>query len=272
VRYYTRTARLFLSWMAADAKLDPGRLTTAEVTGFVLAESRRRSVGSAKNLVAALRSLLRFLYLEGVTVNPLVGAVPSVAPSHGTRLARGLDEEAVARLLASCDRRTNTGRRDFAILVLLSRLGLRAGEVAALELDDVDWRAGEIVVHGKGRRHETLPLPVDVGEALAGYLRRGRPRVQPRRLFLRVKAPIAHLTGDGVTNVVRTACRRAGLPVVGAHRLRHFAATETLRKGASLPEIGQLLRQGTMFTTATYAKVDRVALSRLARRWPGGVA
>jgi len=272
VRYYTRAAGLFLSWAAGDEGLDLGRLTTAEVSRFVLAESRRRSVGSAKNLVAALRSFLRYLYLEGVTVRPLVGAVPSVAPFHRARRARALDEQEVARLLAGCDRRTGTGRRDFAILVLLSRLGLRAGEVAAIELDDIDWRAGEIMIHGKGGRHDALPVPVDVGEALAGYLQRGRPGTQCRRLFLRVKAPIAALTGDGVSNVVRAACRRAGVAVVRAHRLRHFAATQTLRKGAPLAEIGQLLRQQCTYTTATYAKVNRVALSPLARPWPGGAA
>lgn len=156
--------------------------------------------------------------------------------------------------------------------MLLVRLGLRAGEVAALELDDLDWRAGEVVIRGKGHCRERLPLPVDVGEAVAGYLRRGRPRVACRRLVLRVKPPIAGLTGDGVTRVVHAACRRAGLAPVGAHRLRHTVATESLRRGACLTEVGQLLRHRSAFSTAIYAKVDRVALRGLARRWPGGVA
>ncbi len=272
VRYYLRTARLFVKWAAPGADMDPGLLTTTQVSRFVLVESKRRSVGSTKNLVASLRSLLRFFYLEGLTASPLVGAVPSVAPLRGPRLVRSLDKGDVAGLLSSCDRRTATGRRDFAILVLLARLGLRAAEVAAVELDDLDWRAGEIVVHGKGGRHDQLPLPADVGEALAAYLRRGRPASECRRLFLRAKAPVTGLRGDGVTNVVRAACRRAGLPVVGAHRLRHFVATEGLRKGSSLSEIGQLLRQRATFTTASYAKVDRSSLSGLARRWPGGAA
>lgn len=272
VRAYVQFARLFLSRISADDSLDVGELTTAQVSGFVLEECRRRSVGSAKNLVAALRSLLGFLYVEGLTATPLAGAVPSVAPWQGARLPRALEKGTAARLGASCDRRTNTGRRDFAILVVLARLGLRAGEVAALELDDIDWRAGEIMIRGKGNRHEGLPLPVDVGQALAGYLRRGRPRVNSRRLFLRAKAPIAGLTGDGVTKVVHSACRRAGLPPVGAHRLRHTAATEMLHRGASLGEIGQLLRHRSAFATRIYAKVDRVALRRLARRWPERVA
>jgi site-specific recombinase XerD len=272
VRGYVRFARLLLSELSRDEELALGELTAAEVTRFVLSESRRRSAGSAKNLVAALRSLLAFFFVEGLTASPLAGAVPSVAPWHGARLPKALQEGTAARLLSSCDRRTTTGRRDFAILVLLVRLGLRAGEVAALELDDVDWRAGEVMIRGKGDRHERLPLPVDVGEAVAGYLRRGRPRAESRRLLLRVKPPIVGLTGDGVTRVVHAACQRAGLPTFGAHRLRHTAATETLRRGASLAEIGQLLRHRSAFSTAIYAKVDRVTLRGLARRWPAGVA
>jgi len=175
--------------------------------------------------------------------------------------------------LRSCDRRTATGRRDYAILVLLARLGLRAGEVAALTLGHIDWRQGEIVVVGKGDRHERrLPLPIDVGEALAGYLRLGRPRGEDRHLFLRVHAPAVALSGGGVSNVVRAACRRAGVPVVGAHRLRRTSACETSRRGGSLTEIGQLLRQRSAFTTAGYIKVDRAALEQVARAWPRGVA
>ena len=271
-RGYVRVARLLLSRLSSTDGLELGELTAAEVSRFVLAECGRRSVGSAKNLVAALRSLLGFFFLEGLTTSPLAGAVPAVAPWRGARLPRALEEKAAARLLSSCDRRTTAGRRDYAILVLLVRLGLRAGEVAALELDDLDWRAGEVMIRGKGHCRERLPLPVDVGEAVAGYLRRGRPRVACRRLVLRVKPPIAGLTGDGVTRVVHAACRRAGLRPVGAHRLRHTVATESLRRGACLTEVGQLLRHRSAFSTAIYAKVDRVALRGLARRWPGGVA
>jgi site-specific recombinase XerD len=269
VRYYRRFARLFLSALSSDEGVELSELTAAEVSRFVVDECGRRRVGSAKNLVAALRSLLRFFYVEGLTANPLAAAVPPVAPWRGARLPRVLDQGSVRRLLSSCDRRTATGRRDHAILVVLARLGLRAGEVAALGLDDVDWRTGEIVVRGKGDRYERMPLPVDVGEALAGYVRRGRPRVESRRLFLRVKAPINGLSGAGVSGVVHAACRRAGLPVVGAHRLRHAVAAEMLWRGAGLAEIGQVLRQRNSFTTAVYARVDRVALRELARRWPG---
>jgi integrase len=158
------------------------------------------------------------------------------------------------------------------MLIVLLRLGLRAGEVAGLRLDDIDWRRGEIVVRGKGDRHEQVPLPVDVGEALAGYLRRGRPRCADRHLFLRVHAPTVGLGGAGVSKVVKAACRRAGLPVVGAHGLRRAAACETLRRGGSLAEIGELLRQRSAFTTGLYAKVDRASLEQVARPWPGASA
>jgi integrase len=226
-------------------------------------------VGSARTLIMALRSLLRFFHVTGLSATPLAGAVPAVAPWRERSLPQGLSPAAVARLLGSCDQRSATGWRDYAILVVLLRLGLRAGEAAALELDDIDWRRGELVVRGKGDRREQLPLPVDVGEALAAYLRRGRPRCQDRHLFLRVKAPTAGLKADGVTKVVHAACRRAGLPVVGAHRLRRTNACATLRRGGSLAEVGEVLRQRSAFTQALYAKVDRAALERVARPWPG---
>ncbi|MGH9212864.1 MAG: tyrosine-type recombinase/integrase [Acidimicrobiales bacterium] len=155
------------------------------------------------------------------------------------------------------------------MLTLLSRLGLRAGEVAALELADIDWRAGELVVGGKGRRTERLPRPADVGEALAGWLRRRRPRCEATTVFTRVRAPHCRLTSGGVSAIVRAACGRAGLPAVNAHRLRHTAATEMLRAGASLPEVGQVLRHASVLTTAIYAKVDHDRLRGLALRWPG---
>lgn len=272
VRYYERVARLFLAQISASrGELDLGRLGSGEVGRFVLEQCAARSVGSAKNVVMALRSLLRFLHLDGATAGDLSGAVPAVAPQSRS-LPRALEPRVVARLLASCDRRTRTGRRDFGVLIVLARLGLRAGEVAAIELSDIDWLAGELLVRGKGGRRERLPLPVDVGQALASYVQRGRARVGCERLFLRVKAPTGGLSGSGVSGVVHAACRRCGLPLVGAHRLRHTAATETLRAGASLEEIGQLLRQRSTFTTAIYAKVDRERLGELARPWPGGVA
>jgi integrase/recombinase XerD len=273
-RGYVDVVRPFVeSRVDAAGRLELRELVAADVLGFLLAESGRRSRKSAKMLVTGLRSLLRFLHVEGVTARALAGSVPSVAGWRLAGLPRGLDGEQVRRMLASCDRSTPAGRRDFAILVMLVRLGMRRGEVARLELDDVDWRLGEIVVRGKGDRVERLPLPADVGEAIVEYLRDGRPAgFAGRVVFVRVKAPRRALTPGGVTQVVVSAGKRVGLGEVTAHRLRHTAATELLREGAPLVEIGELLRHRSVLTTAIYAKVDRERLRELARPWPGGAA
>ena len=269
---YEPAARLFLTAVGADShSVGLDRLCAAQVTSFLAGECPKRSVSGARDLVCALRSLLRYLHVAGLISAPLVWAVPSVADLRDRSLPRGLESAAVNRLLASCDRRRLVGRRDYAILLLLSRLGLRAGEVAAIRLDDVDWRRGELLVHGKGNRQDMLPLPVDVGEAMVSYLRR-RPCCEARALFLRVTAPRAAMDRCTVAWVVRAACDRAGMARVGAHRLRHTAATEMLRAGASLAEIGQVLRHREQKTTAIYAKVDRTALRPLAPPWPGGAA
>ena len=264
---YVPAARLFLSDLDCSAGLDLAQLTAGDVSSFLARECPRRSVSGARDLVCALRSWLRYLHLAGLVTTPLVWAVPSVADLRDRTLPRGLEPAAVRRLLASCDRRRLIGRRDYAILLLLARLGLRAGEVAAITLDDIDWRAGLLLVHGKGGREDALPLPTDVGEAIVSYLRR-RPRCGCRALFLRVTAPRQGLNRCTVAWVVRAACDRAGLARVGAHRLRHTCATQMLRAGASLPEIGQILRHREQKTTAIYAKVDHAALRALARPWP----
>lgn len=272
-RDYANAVRPFLSEKACAGELDLSRLSSADVTAFALARCRRQPPGSAKHTVTVLRSLLSFLHLEGTIGRPLAAAVPSVAAWRLTGLPKGLEPAQLRGLLGSCDRNTPKGRRDFAIMTALARLGLRRGEVAGLALDDVDWRAGEVVVRGKGSREERLPLPADVGEAIAAYLRCGRPATaQGRAVFVRVLAPHEALGPVGVSNLVAAAARRAGLGQIYAHRLRHTAATETLRAGASLPEVGQLLRHRRTLTTAIYAKVDREALRDLARPWPGGLA
>jgi site-specific recombinase XerD len=267
---YLRVAGRFLDGLGFSDISELRRLSSRAVSGFVLREARSSSVGYAKLKVTALRSLLRFLHVRGLC-HDLVAAVPAVKGHRLSGLPKAIPDEDVQRLLESCERSTVTGRRDLAVLLLLSRLGLRAGEVAALEIDDVGWTRGEISVRGKGAEG-LLPLPADVGEALADYLQEGRPASTSRRLFVQAHAPYRDLTRTTVGAIVRSACRRAGLPSMGSHRLRHTAATGMLRKGASLSEVAHVLRHRSLETTAIYAKVDRRALRTLARPWPGGTS
>lgn len=264
---YENAARLFLAERSEPLGDALERFTAAEITAFVLDRSRRTSVATASTVISGLRALLVFLHLRGDTPSSLVSAVPSVARRQRL-LPRGLDAAQVARLLESCRRDSPVGRRDLAVLKLLVRLGLRAGEVSRLQLDDIEWRAGEIVVVGKGPRLERLPLPHDVGEAIVDYLRDGRPHVSCRALFLRSLAPLVGLSSEGVRGIVARAGVRVGLAPLGAHRLRHTAATEMLRAGASLPDIGQVLRHRRLRSTAVYARVDRERLKALALAWP----
>ena len=266
---YERVARRLLAERATlGDKLDVGGLTGADVAAFLLLEFGRLSVGSAKGRVAELRSLLRFLHRRGLTALPLATAVPPVAGWHETEIPNTMRSADTERLLAGCDRSSGAGARDYAILSLLVRLGLRSVEVANLELEDLDWRAGEIVVRGKSRRQDRLPLPSDVGEALVAHLSR-RPHDTSRRVFLTVQAPRRPIPPAVVGEVVGRACRRAGLPVVGAHRLRHALATEMLRRGATLIDISQVLRHRDLATTAGYAKVDLGRLREVTQPWPG---
>jgi integrase len=213
---------------------------------------------------------LRYCHLAGLIESDLSAAALPVSGRRRSLLPQGISDEQARALLRACDRRRAAGRRDYAVIVLMLRLGLRAGEVAALRLDDLDWRAGLITVHGKGGRVDQLPLPVDAGEAIAGYLRRGRPRTVSREVFVRVVAPPAGLTRSGVTNIVVDAARRARLGTLRAHRLRHTAACDMLRAGAPLAEIGQVLRHRSAGSTAAYARVDVERLRMIARPWPGG--
>jgi site-specific recombinase XerD len=212
---------------------------------------------------------LRFLYLQGLTPLRLGTAVPPVGGWRLAGLPPVMTAADVQLLLDSCDRGTDVGVRDFAIMTLVARLGLRSIEVARLELRDVDWRAGELVVRGKARRQDRLPLPADVGEALAAYLTRGRAPAGARRLFLTCRAPRRPIRADLVGDVVERACLRAGLPRVGPHRLRHALAAELLRRGAGLVAISQVLRHQDLATTALYAKVDLTTLRQVAQPWPG---
>jgi integrase/recombinase XerD len=268
---YERFARRFLAQRASRTGLETGAegLTGNEVNGYLLEAGSRLVVESAKREAADLRSLLRFLYLSGLLASDLGSAMPPVAAWRGTRLPPTMSQAEVGALLDSCDRSTVRGRRDRAVLALLARLGLRSAEVAGLQLGDIDWRAGELAVRGKARRRDRLPLPVEVGEAVVGYLRDGRPRSEHREVFLTLYAPHLPIKPSSVANIVYDACQRAGLARVGGHRLRHAFATEMLRQGGDLVEIAQVLRQSDLGTTSGYAKVDRTALRAVAWPWPG---
>jgi integrase/recombinase XerD len=246
------------------------RLSADMVSRFILHEARSSGIGYLKLKVCSLRSFLRYLHVERRCCD-LSAAVPAVAGYRLSGIPRAIPEEDVRRIERSCDRGRATGRRDYAILLLFSRLGLRAAEIAALNLNDVRWARGEIVIRGKGSEG-VLPLPQELGEALADYLKGGRPTTTSRRLFRQVVAPHGDLSPGAVKEVMRSACRRAGLTPMGPHRLRHTAATVMLRKGTSLPDIAQVLRHGSLLTTTIYAKVDDRALRPLARPWPGGAA
>lgn len=269
---YERMARRFLLGRVSRAGAQTGAedLCGAEVIAYLAGCcSRLRTTGSAKREAADLRSLLRFLYLEGVTATDLGTAMPPVAGWRDARLPAMMSAADVTALLDGCDRSRRSGLRDLAILTLLARLGLRSGEVAALQLGDIDWRAGEIVVRGKARCQDRLPLTVEAGEAVAGYLRDGRPCSRCPAVILTLYAPYRGIHPSSITQVVYRACSRAGLPPVGGHRLRHALASEMLRQGSDLVEISQVLRHHDLATTSVYAKVDRAALRAVARPWPG---
>lgn len=274
VRRYVDFAHRFLVARAARTGSETGAdgLTSTEVNAYMLDAASRLVVESAKREAADLRALLRYLYLAGLLKVDLGAAMPPVAVWRGRSLPQTMKPAEVDALIATCDRSTRRGLRDRAVLVLMARLGLRAREVAALELDDIDWRAGEILVRGKARRNDRLPLPIEVGEALVEYLRDGRPRSVSRRVVLTLYAPFHPIHPSSITTIVYDACGRAGLPRVGGHRLRHALATEMLRQGGDLLEIAQVLRQSDLSTTAGYAKVDRIALRSVARPWPGAGA
>lgn len=248
-------------------------LDASVVRDYLLDRSRGRSVSFVKLLTAALRSFLRFLFRDGLTVADLSTAVPPVRRWRLADIPPFLKPEEVERVIAATDHSTPRGRRAFAILLLLARLGLRAGEVVTLELDDIHWAAGEIVVRGKGRLYDRLPLFDDVGDALALYLRKARCRSTSRRVFLRRRAPHVGLSGPSVVcEVAREALRRSGLrPAgrVGAHIFRHSLATRMIQSGASLGEISRVLRHQSIDTTQLYAKVDFEALRGVALPWPG---
>ena len=264
-------ARQFLAPLLGKSQ-NLGDLTTADVTKFVVEAAHSLAPGSVGELTSSLRALFRYLTFEGLTATDLTKAVPSVARSRLCGLPKALTSDAVERMIRGCDRRTHVGRRNYAVLLLLARLGLRAGEVAGLLLDDIDWENGELLIRGKGGRQDLLPVACVVGEAVAAYLRRGRPRLSDSRsVFLSVRAPHRPLSSPAVGQIVRATGRRVGV-AASAHQLRHTIATEMLGGGATLGEISRVLRHQSIDTTAIYAKVDLTRLRDLARPWPGGAA
>lgn len=266
---YSNHARLFVDGLPAG----PGGLagvTARDVTAAVRCRaSSGVSVSATRYFVSGLRAFLRFCFTEGLTAVDLSQAALFASGRSSSPLPRAIDRADAAALVGCCDRGSALGRRDYAMLVLLLRLGLRAGEVARLSLDDIDWHAGEVVVHGKAARTDRLPLPADVGEAIVAYLKRGRPVSDRRELFLRAKAPFSPIAPKTVGSTVRRACRRAGITEVGAHRLRHTAACEMLAANVPLLRVGQVLRHRSLQTTAIYARVDLDQLRQLAMPWPG---
>jgi integrase/recombinase XerD len=268
---YTWVARLFLAKQHSAAGKELSGLNAQGVIHFIQSASGDSSAPQAKNVATGLRSFLRYTRYRGYTKLDLAAAVPRVASWCMTSIPKAIAPENARRVLASCDRRRAVGRRDYAMLMLLARLGLRAGEVASLTLDDIDWHAGTLTVHGKGAQESPLPLLAPVGEAIAAYLTRGRPRCQSRRLFLRMHAPIRGFkTEKPVSTAVGRALARAGIdsPHRGAHQFRHALAGHMLRHGSSFAEIGEILRHKSPDTTRIYAKVDLTSLRALAPPWP----
>jgi len=266
--------RPFLKELRVISRADAARLSGREVARYVERHASDHGPTTARIMCSRIRGFLRYLHAEGFLVQDLTAALPSVRRSTEVGLPRFMPIEDVERILAGCDRSTVIGRRDYAILMLLARLGLRATEVARLSLDDFDWHAGQFTVHGKGRKTAIMPLPPDVGAAIADYLQDGRPRSDSRSLFLLAVAPYVGFKGaPAVQTVARKAIGRAGVTGLagrGSHAFRHSLATGLLRSGATLTEIGQLLRHEQPDTTRIYAKVDIGSLRTLSQAWLGG--
>jgi site-specific recombinase XerD len=273
VDHYQRYARRFLASLPEPAGPGLAELSAAQVVDFVRGwYEDRRGAPQDQMLLPALRSLLRFLHVTGKVPLPLVGAVPAGKhlPVRGSR--RVVSDDDLRAVLEGCDRTTAAGRRDFAVLLMLVRLAVRGGEVAGLRLADVHWQAGKVTIRGKGGRVDTLPLPADVGEAMADYLLNARPPGRAPTLFLTVRAPFKPMEVSGVTQLVKSACRRAGVPAFSPHRVRHAVACGLLAAGASMEEIAQLLRHAEQRTTALYARIGQPRLAELALPCPQGAA
>ena len=275
VHDYVSMVRTFLLGRFGTRPVHLEKLQALDSNRFILHYARTRSSGRTQKIASLLRSFLRFLYQRGAITKDLSLSIPSIANWRLSGLPKYLEPEQVEQLLESCNRDNPVGRRDYAILLLLARLGLRAGEVVHLALDDIDWQAGELMVRGKSSRCSRLPIPHDVGEALATYLHHDRPRCLSRAVFIRVKAPQqGFATASGISYIVQRALERARIhsSTKGANLLRHSLATQMLRNGGALREIAEVLNHQLPSTTEIYAKVDLLALRKLAQPWKGGRA
>lgn len=273
--YYIPLVRRFLSELFNTDTIQLHELRPTEVSRFILRYIPTVKRSTAKLMVTSLRAFFRYLRLRGEIATDLAEFVPSVAAWRLSDIPKYLEPEQVEHLLESCDQSRSIGQRDYAVLLLLARLGLRAGEVAAMKLDDIDWEAGVLTIRGKGLREDRLPIPHDVGEALVKYLRYGRPYCSTRRVFVRAKAPYQGFSSSvAICNIVQRALLRSKLQPAhkGAHLLRHSLATHMLREGATLAEVGEILRHRLPNTTEIYTKVDMTSLRSLAQPWPGGEA
>jgi len=270
---YLPFAEQFLAECFGNGSVDLSVLCAADVVEFVKHQASRLSQARAKCATIALRSFLRYLRYRGEIALDLAAAVPTVPNWSMTGIPRAIAPDHVRAVLESCRRDTPVGRRDYSILMLLARLGLRSGEIVALTVDSIDWDLGCLTAVGKGGQSSQLPLPAEVGKAIADYLLRGRPRSSCRTLFLRANAPIRGLGAHtSIASIVNAAITRAGIETThrGAHQFRHALACQMLRQGATLTEIGSLLRHRHPKTTGIYAKVDFAALRPLSLPWPGG--
>lgn len=267
------TVRRFLHEVCLTAD-DLGKIGQETVIGYIERHARDWSPSAGRAMCSSFRAFLRYLHHRGLNPRMLAGCVPSIRRWKHATLPTYLPAAQVQKVLDGCDRTTAMGRRDYAILMILAKLGLRAGEVATLTLDDIDWRTGEMQVGRKGGKRAPMPIPRDVGAAMVAYLRNGRPKSSCRRLFVRTRAPhVGFVSHHAITQIAKSALDRAGITGCthrGAHIFRRSLATQLLRSGATLTEIGQVLGHESHDTTRIYAKVDIEALRQLSLPWPGG--
>jgi site-specific recombinase XerD len=270
VESYVRIIHCFLSKRFPKSKVLLKILTSADINKFIFEQTKVYSLGYVKKITTALRSFFIYLRFHGDIKVDLAASVPNVADRSQVELPKYLSTEDVNKLLCSCDQARAVGIRDYALLILMARLGLRTREILKITLDDINWETGILTVYGKGGYQEQLPIPKDVGQAIVAYLKKVRPKCDMRGLFVSTKAPIKELTRNSLCSMVRHACQRVGLspPHQGPYLLRHSLATRMLREGVTMREIAEILRHRSLNTTRIYAKVDLKSLREIAKPWP----